>query len=49
MHFFKDFFGFLVKRRKFWLVPAIIVVLVIAALAVLSSASAIAPFIYAIF
>jgi len=49
MDFLKDLFGFLMKRKKFWLIPVIAVLIVIALLAVLSSASAIAPFIYAIF
>lgn len=45
----KDFAGFLGKRKKFWLAPIIIVMLLLGVLVVLASGSAIAPFIYTIF
>jgi len=45
----KDFAGFMAKRKKYWLAPIIIVMLLLGMLIVLASGSAIAPFIYTIF
>jgi hypothetical protein len=47
--FLRDLIGFLGKRKKFWLLPAILVLLLLGILLVLTSGSAIAPFIYTIF
>ena len=49
MELLKDLWGYLKVRKKFWLLPLIIVLLLIGLLVVLSSSSAIAPFIYTIF
>ena len=49
MEFLKDFWGFLRTRKKYWMLPAILVLLLFGVLIVLSSGSAIAPFIYTIF
>ncbi len=49
MEFLKDLWAFLKVRKKFWLLPLIIVLLLFGVLIVLSSGSAIAPFIYTIF
>ena len=49
MDFLKDLWGFLRERKKFWLLPVIIVLLLFGALIVLTSGSAIAPFIYTVF
>ena len=49
MDVFKELIQFLMVRKKFWLLPAIIVLLLFGALIVLTSGSAIAPFIYTIF
>jgi hypothetical protein len=49
MEFLKDLWGFLRERKKFWLLPIIIILLLFGALIVLTSGSAIAPFIYTIF
>jgi len=49
MEFLKDLFSFLKVRKKFWLLPIIIVLLLFGVLIVLTSGSAIAPFIYTIF
>lgn len=49
MEFIKDLWGFLRIRKKYWMVPAIFVLLLFGVLIVLSSGSAIAPFIYTIF
>lgn len=45
----KDLWGFLKARKKFWLAPIIIVLLLLGALIVLSEGSAVAPFIYTLF
>lgn len=49
MEFLKDLLGFLKERKKFWLLPIIIVLLLFGVLIILTSGSAIAPFIYSIF
>ncbi len=49
MDFFKDIWGFLKTRKKFWLLPSIIVLLVFGSLVVFAGGSALAPFIYTIF
>ena len=49
MDFVKDLWGFLKVRKKFWLLPIILFMLLFGALIVLTGGSAIAPFIYAIF
>ena len=45
----RDLWGFLKERKKFWLAPIILVVLMLGALIVLSEGSAVAPFIYTLF
>jgi len=47
--FFKDFWDFLKVRKKYWLSPIIIVLLLLGALIVFSQGSAVAPFIYTLF
>ncbi|MBX2815707.1 MAG: hypothetical protein KTR24_06910 [Saprospiraceae bacterium] len=47
--FLQDMWGFLSERKKFWLVPIIIVLLLVGALLVLGGGSAISPFIYTLF
>ena len=49
MEFFKDMFEFFRERKKWWLLPMILVLMIIGALIALSGGSAIAPFIYTIF
>ena len=49
MQFVKDLWGFLKSRKKFWLLPLILILLAFGVLIVLSSGSAIAPFIYTLF
>ena len=44
-----DFWGFLKERKKWWLLPMILVLLLFGALIVLTSGSAIAPFVYTLF
>ena len=45
----KDLFAFKRERKKFWLLPVILVMVVLGALLVLAQGSAIAPFIYTLF
>ena len=49
MSFLKEFFEFLKIRKKYWLFPILIILVLFGALIVLSQGSAIAPFIYTIF
>ena len=49
MSFLKEFFLFLRVRKKYWLLPIIIVLVLFGGLIILSQGSAIAPFIYTIF
>ncbi len=45
----KDLWLFLRERKKFWLLPIILVLLILGALIILTQGSAIAPFIYTLF
>ena len=47
--FIKEFFDFLKERKKYWLIPIILVLGFFGILIVLSQGSAVAPFIYTIF
>jgi uncharacterized BrkB/YihY/UPF0761 family membrane protein len=49
MEFIKDLWGFLRERKKFWLLPLIVILLTFGALIFLTAGSAIAPFIYTLF
>jgi hypothetical protein len=49
VEFLKDLWGFMKTRKKFWLAPIILVLLLLGALIVLSQGSAVAPFIYTLF
>jgi len=49
MDFLRDLWSFLKVRKKFWLLPIILVLLLFGVLIVLTSGSAIAPFIYTLF
>lgn len=45
----QDLFGFLRERKKLWLMPILVVLIVLGALLVFAQGSAIAPFIYTLF
>lgn len=45
----KDLWAFMAERKKFWLLPIIVVMLLLGALLVLAQGSAVAPFIYTLF
>jgi hypothetical protein len=49
MNFFTDLWGFLKERKKYWLLPIILTLLLFGALIVLTSGTAVAPFIYTLF
>ena len=49
MEFIKEFTKFLRVRKKYWLLPIIITILLFGGLIILSQGSAVAPFIYTIF
>jgi hypothetical protein len=47
--FFKEFWDFLKVRKKYWLLPILIVLVLFGSLIALSQGTAVAPFIYTIF
>ena len=49
MEFIRELLQFLKVRKKFWLLPIILVMLVFGGLIVLAQGSAVAPFIYTLF
>ncbi len=49
MSFLKEFWEFLKVRKKYWLLPIVIVLVLFGGLIILSQGSAVAPFIYTIF
>ena len=49
MDFVVQLWRFLGARRKYWLLPIIIIVVVLGGLLVLAQGSAVAPFIYTLF
>lgn len=49
MAFLAELWEFLKVRKKFWLLPILVMMVVFGGLVVLSQGSAVAPFIYTIF
>ena len=49
MSFLKEFWRFLRVRKKFWLAPILIIMVILGGLNVLAQGSAVAPFIYTLF
>ncbi|HJP38627.1 MAG TPA: DUF5989 family protein [Gammaproteobacteria bacterium] len=47
--FLQDLWGFMRERKKFWLAPIILVMVLLGVLIVVSQGSAVAPFIYTLF
>ena len=45
----KDLWDFMRERKKFWMMPIVLVLVVLGGLLVLAQGSAIAPFIYTLF
>ena len=46
---FREFWAFLKVRKKWWLLPIIVVMVLVGGLLVFAQGSALAPFIYTIF
>ena len=49
MDFIKEFWEFIKFRKKYWLLPIIVLLLLLGTIVVIGEGSALAPFIYAIF
>lgn len=49
MRLIKELWAFMRARKKYWLVPVMVVMLIVGGLLVLAKGSAIAPFIYTLF
>ncbi|HXD52554.1 MAG TPA: DUF5989 family protein [Burkholderiales bacterium] len=49
MRLIKELWAFMRARKKYWLVPVMLVMLIVGGLLVLAKGSAIAPFIYTLF
>lgn len=49
MDFLRDFWNYMKERKKWWLIPMFIIFVLLGLLIVLSSGSALAPFIYTLF
>lgn len=49
LNIFRELLVFLLARKKYWLLPIILVLALLGGLVVLSKGSAVAPFIYTIF
>ncbi len=49
MSFLKEFWEFLNVRKKYWLLPILIVLVLFGGLIILTQGSAVAPFIYTLF
>jgi hypothetical protein len=49
LYFLKEFWSFLRVRKKFWLLPILVMMLIFGGLLILAQGSAVAPFIYTLF
>lgn len=49
MSFLKELWMYMRQRKKFWLVPILVVMLLLGGLLILAQGSAVAPFIYTLF
>ncbi len=49
MYVIRDIWGFMKVRKKFWLLPVILIMLLLGGLIIFTSGSALAPFIYTLF
>ncbi len=47
--FLKDFFVFLLARKKYWLFPIFLFLIIFGGLIILTQGSVVAPFIYTLF
>lgn len=49
MEYLRDLWGFLKTHKKYWLIPLILILLLLGLVIILSTGSAVAPFIYTLF
>ena len=49
MSFLAEIWTFMLARKKFWLIPIVLAMVVLGGLVVLTKGSAVAPFIYTLF
>ena len=49
MSFLKDMVAFILARKKFWLLPVLVLMVIFGGLIVLTKGSVVAPFIYTLF
>ena len=49
MSFLKELWAFMCTRKKYWLIPILVMMVILGALIVMAQGSAVAPFIYTVF
>jgi hypothetical protein len=49
MEFLRDLWDFMKVRKKFWLAPIVVTLMLLGALLIFAQGSAIAPFVYTLF
>jgi Family of unknown function (DUF5989) len=49
LEFLQDFWAFLRSRKKFWLAPLVLVLVLLGALLLVTEGTVVAPFIYTLF
>ncbi len=49
MSFLKEFYNYMMARKKFWLIPILLFLLIFGGFIVVTQGTAVAPFIYTIF
>jgi hypothetical protein len=49
MSFLKELWAYMRTRKKYWLIPILLVMVVLGGLMILAQGSAVAPFIYTLF
>jgi hypothetical protein len=49
LSFIKEFLAFLGVRKKYWLIPILLVLVILGGLILLAQGSAVAPFLYPLF
>jgi hypothetical protein len=49
MGFLREFVRFLAARKKYWLIPVLVMLVLVGGLLVIAHGSALAPFIYTLF
>ena len=49
MEFIRELWAFMLARKKFWLIPVVVLLLILGMIIVLAEGSAVAPFLYTLF